>query len=292
MGDRPHSPHWEAGPPGSDPELFSPAQKPEGAAAPPPLPRARILGLRVDATTCAETVDVVVRLARAGAGGMICHANVHMLMEAFDDPEFRRLLHGADRVTPDGVPLVWALRLLGVPARRVYGPTLTAEVCRRAEELGIPVGFYGGRPAVLDALLERVSRRFPRLEIAFAFSPPFRSLSADEDRQAIEAIEASGARILFVGLGCPKQERWMAAHRAASPCVLLGVGAAFDLLAGAKPQAPGWMQRLGLEWLFRLGVEPRRLWPRYGVTIRASSGISRVSFSEASAQLRPAIADD
>lgn len=237
----------------------------QDAAAPPPIPFARILGLRVDATSYAETVDVVVGLARARSGGMICHANVHMLMEAFDDPGFRRLLHSADRVTPDGVPLVWALRLLGVPARRVYGPTLTSEVCRRAEELGIPVGFYGGSPAVLDALRERVSRRFPRLEIVFAVSPPFRSLSPGEDHQVIEAIEDSGAQILFVGLGCPKQERWMAAHRAALSCVLLGVGAAFDLLAGARPQAPPWMQRWGLEWLFRLGVEPRRLWRRYGV---------------------------
>ncbi len=245
-------------------ELAGLAPKPEDAAA-PPIPSARILGLRVDATSYAETVDVVERLAEAGAGGMICHANVHMLMEAFDAPGFRRLLHRADRITPDGVPLVWALRLLGVPADRVYGPALTDEVCRRAEEREIPVGFYGGSPAVLDALRQRISERFPRLEIALAFSPPFRSLSSHEDRQVIEAIEASGARILFVGLGCPKQERWMATHRAALPCVLLGVGAAFDFLAGARPQAPDWMQRLGLEWSFRLAVEPRRLWRRYGV---------------------------
>jgi N-acetylglucosaminyldiphosphoundecaprenol N-acetyl-beta-D-mannosaminyltransferase len=187
-----------------------------------------------------------------------------MLMEAFDDPAFQRLVNAAERVTPDGVPLVWALRLLGVPgARRVYGPTLTPIVCARAELLGIPVGFYGGSQEVLDAMLEGLRERFPRLEIAFAHSPPFRPLGAEEERRVIETIGASGARILFVGLGCPKQERWMASHRETLSCVMLGVGAAFDFLSGAKPQSPPWMQRMGLEWMFRLCTEPRRLWRRY-----------------------------
>jgi N-acetylglucosaminyldiphosphoundecaprenol N-acetyl-beta-D-mannosaminyltransferase len=220
--------------------------------------------MRVDATSYAETADAVVDLVAAGAGGMVCVANVHMVMEAFDDPSLQRQVNAAERVTPDGVPLVWALRLLGVPgAKRVYGPTLTPVVFARAELLGIPVGFYGGSQRVLDALLERLRERFPRLEIAFAYSPPFRPLSEEEDRRVTETIDASGARILFVGLGCPRQERWMASHRETLSCVMLGVGAAFDFLAGAKPQSLPWMQRAGLEWLFRLCVEPRRLWRRY-----------------------------
>jgi N-acetylglucosaminyldiphosphoundecaprenol N-acetyl-beta-D-mannosaminyltransferase len=220
--------------------------------------------MRVDATSYAETADAVVDLVTAGGGGTVCVATVHMVMEAFDDPAFQRLVNAAERVTPDGVPLVWALRLLGIPgAKRVYGPTLTPIVCARAELLGIPVGFYGGSQQVLDALLWRLRKRFPRLEVAFAHSPPFRALSDEEDRRMTEAIDASGARILFVGLGCPKQERWMASHRETLSCVMLGVGAAFDFLAGAKPQSPPWMQRAGLEWLFRLCVEPRRLWRRY-----------------------------
>jgi N-acetylglucosaminyldiphosphoundecaprenol N-acetyl-beta-D-mannosaminyltransferase len=252
----------------------APGESGPGAQAPPLKPRVggeplsvasrRILGLRVDATSYAESLDAISGLAAAGAGGMVCHANVHMVMEAFDDAGLRRRLNAAERVTPDGVPLVWALRRLGLrEVGRVYGPTLMSLACRRAEADGIPVGFYGGHPEVLDALVAKLSRRFPRLRIAFAFSPPFRPLTAEEDRGVTEAIEASGARILFVGLGCPKQERWMAAHRPALGCVLLGVGAAFSFLAGAKPQAPRWMQRGGLEWLFRLGVEPRRLWRRY-----------------------------
>jgi N-acetylglucosaminyldiphosphoundecaprenol N-acetyl-beta-D-mannosaminyltransferase len=220
--------------------------------------------MRVDATSYAETADAVIDLAESGAGGTVCVATVHMVMEAFDDPAFQRLVNAADRVTPDGVPLVWALRLLGVPqAKRVYGPTLTPIICARAELLGIPVGFYGGSQQVLDALLERLRERFPRLEIAFAFSPPFRPLSDEEERRVTETIDGSGARILFVGLGCPKQERWMASHRETLSCAMLGVGAAFDFLAGTKPQSPRWMQRAGLEWLFRFCVEPRRLWRRY-----------------------------
>ena len=224
----------------------------------------RILGMRVDGTTYEETIDAVADMARARSGGMVCVATVHMVMEAFDDPVFRRVVNAADRVTPDGVPLVRALRLLGIPqAQRVYGPTLTPLLCRRAEELGLPVGFYGGTPEVLDALLRELSARFPKLKIPFAFSPPFRPLSEVEDAGVADAIDAAGVTILFVGLGCPKQERWMAAHRESLRCAMVGVGAAFDFIAGAKSQAPRWMQRMGLEWLFRLLAEPRRLWRRY-----------------------------
>jgi N-acetylglucosaminyldiphosphoundecaprenol N-acetyl-beta-D-mannosaminyltransferase len=224
----------------------------------------RILGMRVDGTTYRETTDSVTEMAASGSGGMVCVATVHMVMEAFDDPAFQRIVNSAERVTPDGVPLVAALRLLGIPqAQRVYGPTLTPIVCERAAELGLPVGFYGGTPEVLDALVRELTRRFPKLRVPFAYSPPFRPLSGAEDASIVEAIEAADVRILFVGLGCPKQERWMAAHRDSLACAMLGVGAAFDFLAGTKSQAPRWMQRRGLEWLYRLVAEPRRLWRRY-----------------------------
>jgi N-acetylglucosaminyldiphosphoundecaprenol N-acetyl-beta-D-mannosaminyltransferase len=224
----------------------------------------RILGMRVDGTTYAETTAAVVDMALANAGGMVCVANVHMLMEAFDDPEFRGLVNSAERVTPDGVPLVAALRRAGVTrAERVYGPTLTPIVCARAEELGLSVGFYGGSHDVLASLVEELKTRFPKLDIAYSHSPPFRALSEAEDAADVAAIRAAGVKILFVGLGCPKQERWMAAHRESLDCALLGVGAAFDFIAGRKRQAPPWMQRRGLEWLFRLASEPRRLWRRY-----------------------------
>jgi N-acetylglucosaminyldiphosphoundecaprenol N-acetyl-beta-D-mannosaminyltransferase len=220
--------------------------------------------MRVDATSYAETADAVIEGARSGVGGMVCVATAHTAIECLDDPALRRAVNTSLRVTPDGMSLVFALRWLGVAqATRVYGPALLPFLCARAEEHGIPVGLHGGAPGVLGRLHAELRRLHPRLRIPYAASPPFRAIDAAEDAAACDAIRASGARILFVGLGCPKQERWMAAHREALPCVQVGVGAAFDFLAGAKPQAPAWMQGAGLEWLFRLVSEPRRLWRRY-----------------------------
>jgi N-acetylglucosaminyldiphosphoundecaprenol N-acetyl-beta-D-mannosaminyltransferase len=167
-------------------------------------------------------------------------------------------------VTPDGMPLVWALRRLELKDQnRVYGPDLTLNVCRAAAEAGISVGLYGGSQEVLDALQKNYRERFPQLHIAYAYSPPFRPLTRDEDEAVVRAINASGTRILFVGLGCPKQERWVAGHRDHVQAVMLAVGAAFDFHSGRVRQAPRWMQRSGLEWLFRLLMDPRRLWRRY-----------------------------
>jgi N-acetylglucosaminyldiphosphoundecaprenol N-acetyl-beta-D-mannosaminyltransferase len=185
-------------------------------------------------------------------------------MEAYDSPEFQTVMNRADLVTPDGVPLVWALRLLGQPeATRVYGPDLTPILLEKAAEAQIPVGFYGGSPEVLARLLAVVRHRFPKVPIAYSYSPPFRPLSPQEDARIVDGINRSGAQILFVGLNTPKQDYWMAAHKGRVQAVMVGVGAAFDFLAGAKPQAPRWMMRIGMEWFFRLVTEPRRLWKRY-----------------------------
>jgi N-acetylglucosaminyldiphosphoundecaprenol N-acetyl-beta-D-mannosaminyltransferase len=187
-----------------------------------------------------------------------------MTMESYDSVEYRAIVNDADLVTPDGMPLVWALRLFGVArATRVYGPTLTEHVLQRASTAGVPVGFYGSSPQVLARLLEACRQQFPGLRLGYSYAPPFRELTAAEDAAIVGEINASGARILFVGLGCPRQERWMASHKGRVNAVMLGVGAAFDFLSGVKPQAPAWMQRAGLEWLFRLASEPRRLWWRY-----------------------------
>lgn len=225
---------------------------------------ARILGMRVDPLSYEEATEKVLTWAVAGESRYVCVANVHMTMEAYDAPDFCRIVNAADLVTPDGMPLVWMLRRLGVPDQeRVYGPELTLRVCEAAAREGIPVGFYGGRPEALEGLVRNLKARFPGLKVAYAYSPPFRPLTPEEDARIVEEINASGARILFVGLGCPKQERWMAEHKGRVQAVMLGVGAAFDFHAGRVRQAPVWMQRAGLEWLFRLGQEPRRLWRRY-----------------------------
>jgi N-acetylglucosaminyldiphosphoundecaprenol N-acetyl-beta-D-mannosaminyltransferase len=222
-----------------------------------------ILEMRVDATSYASAVETVVGWARNGESRYVCCANVHSVMESFDSPQLRKCMNEADLVTSDGMPLVWALRSLGVPAAtRVYGPDLVPKVLRAADREGLRVGFYGGSPDTLKLLSHLTHQQFPGL-VGFEFSPPFRELSPEEDHGIVERINASGVQVLFVGLGCPKQERWMAEHKDRVQAVMLGVGAAFDFLTGAKPQAPGWMQSMGLEWMFRLAVEPERLWRRY-----------------------------
>jgi N-acetylglucosaminyldiphosphoundecaprenol N-acetyl-beta-D-mannosaminyltransferase len=245
--------------------MSAPLVQPMLGLVSPQLPRREILGMRVDSTTYEGATSTIMAWALIPGSRYVCIANVHMAMEAYDSREFAEVVNGADLVTADGMPLVWALRRLGVKdAQRVCGPELMPYVLRAAAERGMPIGLYGGSsPRFLRQLVNVIREEFPGIEIAFSYSPPFRTLTEEEDRKVDQAISKSGARVLFVGLGCPKQERWMAAHRSGLSCTMLGVGAAFDFLAGIKPIAPTWMKRLGLEWLYRLASEPRRLWKRY-----------------------------
>lgn len=223
-----------------------------------------ILGLRVDTTSYDDATDLIAGWAAKKESRYVCVANVHMVMEAFDSQAFRRVVNGADLVTPDGMPLVWALRLLGFPNQsRVYGPDLTLHICKRAAELGLKIGLYGGTPESLVAFQQVLSERFPGLNIACAISPPFRPLTDQESREYVRQLTDAGAEIVLVGIGCPKQENWMAEHKHEIPAVMIGVGAAFDFHSGRVKQAPAWMQKIGLEWFFRFLVEPGRLWKRY-----------------------------
>lgn len=232
--------------------------------APGPVPFRRILGVRVDGLDYARAVAVAAAALHSGAGGYVCAANVHMVMTAFDDPSFRRVLEEALLVTPDGMPLVWALRRLGLDSSsRVYGPDLMEHLCAVAAERGWRVGLLGGTETVARDLRDELLRRFPDLALVYVFSPPFRPPTEAEEEREARAMAAAGVQLLFVGLGCPKQEIWMAARRASVSAVMVGVGAAFDFLSGHKRQAPRWLQRIGMEWLFRLLCEPRRLGRRY-----------------------------
>lgn len=220
--------------------------------------------MRVSAVSYEDTLAMIVGWARSQESRYVCLGTVNQVMESYDSAEFRQVMNEADLVTPDGMPLVWALRLLGRrDASRVYGPDLMPLVLEQAERESIPVGFYGASQDVLQQLIGIVRARYPKLPIPYAFSPPFRPLNLEEDMQVVSAINGSGVRILFVGLGNPKQDVWMATHRGQVQAVMVGVGAAFDFLAGSKKQAPRWMMPIGLEWLFRLCAEPRRLWRRY-----------------------------
>lgn len=224
----------------------------------------KILAMDVDVTCCADAVLRIMDMATDGHGHYVCVSNVHMCMETYDSETFQAVVNGADMVVPDGRPLVWAQRWIShADAEQVRGADVFSALCEEAEKKGVSVGLYGGTEATLDTLVHCMKTTFPDLHIDYAWSPPFRPLTDEEDRACVQAIADSGAKILFVGIGCPKQERWMAAHKDALPCVMLGVGAVFDFFSGSKKHAPRWMQKCGLEWLFRLACEPRRLWKRY-----------------------------
>jgi N-acetylglucosaminyldiphosphoundecaprenol N-acetyl-beta-D-mannosaminyltransferase len=226
--------------------------------------RVPVLHLQVDLADYASAIAQITELARSGRGGYVCVANVHVTIEAENDAGFARLVNDADLVLPDGTPLVWMQRLQGnETARQVRGPSLMPMLMRHAESENLKVGFLGGRPEILETIVSRAAEEFPRLEIAYQYSPPFRPLTGGDNAEIVDAINASGVQILFVGLGCPKQERWMGENSKSINAVMLGVGAAFDLYAGNIREAPAVLSRLGLEWMFRLMQEPRRLFSRY-----------------------------
>ena len=223
-----------------------------------------VIDINVNETSYADATKQIQIWAQAAESRAVYATGVHGTMEAHDVLEFRQILNRADLITPDGMPLVWVLRLKGIrKQRRVYGPTLMLRVLEMAACEEIPVGFYGASAQTLELLVRRMKTVYPALQINYTFSPPFRSLTDQEMTQVRQEIIRSGARILFVGLGCPRQEQWIDAQRGHIPAVMLAVGAAFDFHAGLKLQAPVWMQNSGLEWLFRLLSEPRRLWKRY-----------------------------
>ncbi len=230
----------------------------------PRPPYQYILGSRINAISYENLLHQVLTWAREEGSYYVCAATAHMIMEAYDSEEFRQVLNSADLVTPDGMPLVWLLRWFGDKNQeQVCGPQFTLLLCQAAARNHIPVGFYGGSPESLRDMITNLKKQFPELNIAYQYSPPFRPLTAQEDEEVIRKIDASGAKILFIGLGCPKQERWMAEHKNRLNAVMLGVGAAFDFHAGRLKRAPRFLQKLGLEWVFRLMMEPRRLWKRY-----------------------------
>ncbi|HWD41487.1 MAG TPA: WecB/TagA/CpsF family glycosyltransferase [Fimbriimonas sp.] len=190
-----------------------------------------------------------------------------MIMESYDNPALRAVINSAGLVTPDGMPVVWYMRRNGSPdQKRVCGPDLMPELLRKAERLGWRVGLHGGHPETLEKLQERLRSDYPALNVVYANSPPFRALTETEEIEIRNRINAAGVELLFVSLGCPKQEMWMSANKAHLSCVSIGVGAAFSFLAGTVKQAPVAMQRTGFEWLFRLVSEPKRLWHRYAKT--------------------------
>ena len=241
--------------------------------SPVALPRKQsILGVGISAThygqvadICSEWVNERRRASLQIPARMVTVTSVHGIITGYFEPAFRDIVNSADLATPDGMPVVWAMRSFGVLGQtRVYGPDLMMALCERAAVEGQRFFFYGARQETLDTLSKRLLEKFPGLQIRGMISPPFRALTTEEDEKFVRQIIDSGADVVFVGLSTPKQERWMMEHRSRLPgLALFGVGAAFDFHAGRVEQAPRWMQRSGLEWFFRLTREPSRLWKRY-----------------------------
>lgn len=230
-----------------------------------PPPTVNVLGVGVSAINMAIAVAAIEGWIARRERHYVTITGVHGIMECQDDAELRAIHNRAGLVTPDGMPLVWLSWLNGrAHVDRVYGPDLMLALCERSCERGYRHFFYGGNDGVAAQLRDRLVARYPSLKVAGIYTPPFRPLTKEEDEAVIARINASGADLVWVGLSTPKQERWMAAHLGrVHATAMIGVGAAFDFHAGLKPQAPHWMQRAGLEWLFRTVCEPRRLGTRY-----------------------------
>ena len=223
-----------------------------------------ILGVKVDVTSYEKSVNQITKWAKQHRSCYVIAANVHVVMTAYFNRAYKEVVDNSSLVTPDGMPLVKGLQFLGYSeAQRVYGPDLMLYCCRKAAAENLSIFLYGSTETVLSALQNKLFRLYPNLKIAGAYSPPFRQLSIEEEKSHIDLIHKSQADIVFVSLGCPRQEEWMYRQYGSLNAVMIGVGAAFLFHSGDVKQAPRWMMKLGLEWFFRLLSEPRRLWKRY-----------------------------
>jgi N-acetylglucosaminyldiphosphoundecaprenol N-acetyl-beta-D-mannosaminyltransferase len=227
-----------------------------------------IIDFSICSLPCDEQIDIMLEWGKGNLSKIVCIANVHMLIEAHNDPRFETVLRNADLVTPDGMPLVWMLRFLGaVRQDRVAGIDVLEGLCKRAEKDKVSVYFLGSQSSILDKMRIRLEREFPNLKIAGMTPLPFRPLTPEEDRALVQSLNQSGAGLVFVSLGCPKQETWMSQHKGKIFAVMIGLGGAFPVYAGIHKRAPRVLRQAGLEWFYRLAQEPLRLWKRYATTI-------------------------
>jgi N-acetylglucosaminyldiphosphoundecaprenol N-acetyl-beta-D-mannosaminyltransferase len=232
------------------------------------IPKQDLIVTPVSTLVFDEQINLMVSWAKQKQSKMVCVANVHMLVEAWQNNQFASVLKQADLVTPDGMPLVWMLKLLGhKQAQRVAGMDIFQAVCQQTAIAQTSIFLLGSSPEVLDKISQRLKSQFPDIKIAGTESPPFRPLAPTVDMNMVHTINESGAGVLFVALGCPKQELWMSQHKDKIQAVMIGVGGVFPVYAGILKETPKLMQNLGLEWLFRLCQEPKRLWKRYATTI-------------------------
>jgi N-acetylglucosaminyldiphosphoundecaprenol N-acetyl-beta-D-mannosaminyltransferase len=231
------------------------------------LPIQSVVGFPITALPFDSQIRTMVKWAKQRTSKIVCVANVHMLMEAYSSSDFASTLLNADLLAPDGMPLVWLMNLLGKRQDRVAGMDILSALCREISSRDISVFFVGSEPKILEQMKVRLDREFPNLQIAGMEPLPFRPLTPAEDQEIVNKINRSGAGIVFVSLGCPKQEIWMNQHQGKIHAVMVGLGGVFPVYAGIHKRAPSWVRKFGFEWLYRLIQEPRRLWKRYFTTI-------------------------
>jgi N-acetylglucosaminyldiphosphoundecaprenol N-acetyl-beta-D-mannosaminyltransferase len=231
------------------------------------LPRARTMGVPLSVGSFKEHVELMGRWGKSHRSAYVCCVNVHMCIEAHEHPDFMAVVERADLATADGMPMLRAMNEThGLRQERVAGNDLMPALMAEAEREGLSIYLYGGKQEVLDLILTKAGREFPKLRVAGTHSPPFRALGPEEWKADAARIAEGGAHIVLVSLGCPRQERWMAEMKGKVPAVMVGVGGAFLLYAGLDTRAPKWMRDASLEWVYRLALEPGRLWKRYLVT--------------------------
>jgi N-acetylglucosaminyldiphosphoundecaprenol N-acetyl-beta-D-mannosaminyltransferase len=232
------------------------------------MDRKRLIGCNISLGSYSSFVESIIKQAATGEEFFyICVANAHMMIEAHQSSSYEAIINNAGLVTPDGIPLTWALKFLyGIKQERVAGMDLLPDLLIAAEKKKIPIAFYGGTEEMLNITKEYFEKTYPNMIVANMYSPPFRPLTAEEEIKVIEMLNDSGARLIFVVLGCPKQEKWMASMEGKINAVLIGIGGALPVLVGIQKRAPVWMQKKGLEWFYRLSQEPGRLFMRYLVT--------------------------
>jgi N-acetylglucosaminyldiphosphoundecaprenol N-acetyl-beta-D-mannosaminyltransferase len=229
------------------------------------MQRVNVLGVSVSAVNMSDVLGAIRGWINGSQQNYLCVTPAHAVMECYRQHHLRYIFNSSGLTTPDGMSIVWLLKLHGhTHVERVYGPDLMLAACEFSEQMYWKQFFYGGAPGVPEKLTARLKAQFPNLQVAGTYSPPFRQLTPEEDAEIVHRINATHPDIVWVGISSPKQEQWMYTHLGKlNASVLIGVGAAFDFLSGNKKQAPRWMQRSGLEWLFRLASEPQRLWRRY-----------------------------
>ena len=232
------------------------------------VPTQAVTGFPISTLSFDGQVNTIIRWAIARRSRVVCVSNVHMLMEGHWNKAFAKVLMTADMLTPDGMPLVWMTSLMkGKPQDRVAGMELMLGLCEQAQEKGVSLFLFGSTADMLSEIRQRLAEDYPKLRVAGMLSPPFRPLSEAENEQVVAKINRSGAGLVLVSLGCPKQEQWMSGNSDRIRAVMVGLGGAFPVYAGNKKWAPSWMRRHGLEWCYRLKQDPRRLWKRYASTI-------------------------